>query len=115
MNGEHVAVGPTRGSPLIWYYDELDIAPYLKREPNEIHFVVVRYFSALKCAIPFGRTALPGLTVIGKIATGEDIIDLASSKHWMASVDESIQFPTGLVDDVFLHVRLADRRPLGLH
>lgn len=80
VNGEHVAVGPTRGSPLIWYYDELDIAPYLKRGQNEIHFVVVRYFSALKCAIPFGRTALPGLTVIGKIATGEEVIDLASSK-----------------------------------
>jgi Alpha-L-rhamnosidase N-terminal domain. len=107
VNGKHVAVGPTRSSPLIWYYDTLDIAPYLKEGQNEIGFVVVRYFVALRSAMPFVRTALPGLTVIGKIETGQDVTDVASSNNWMASVDESIQFPMGLADDVFLHVRLA--------
>lgn len=116
VNGKHIAVGPTRSSPLIWYYDTLDIAPYLKEGHNEIRFVVVRYFAALRSAMPFVRTALPGLTVIGNIETGGEVIDLASSKSWMASVDERIQFPMGLADDVFLHVRLAqDRSPPGLH
>lgn len=117
VNGKHVAVGPTRSSPLIWYYDTLDIAPYLKEGQNEIRFVVVRYFAASRSAMPFVRTALPGLTVIGKIETGQDVIDFASSNNWMASVDESIQFPMGLVDDVFLHVRLVlDRSsPPELH
>lgn len=91
---------------MIWYYDTLDIAPYLKEGHNEIRFVVVRYFATSKSAIPFVRTPLPGLTVIGNIETGEEVVNLSSSKGWTASVDESIQFPVGLVDDVFLHVRL---------
>lgn len=117
VNGKHIAVGPTRSSPLIWYYDTLDIAPYLKEGQNEIRFVVVRYFAALRSAMPFVRTALPGLTVTGNIETGQDVIDVASSSNWMASVDESIQFPMGLADDVFLHVGLAlDRSsPPELH
>ncbi|KGO36821.1 Bacterial alpha-L-rhamnosidase [Penicillium expansum] len=104
VNGKHIAVGPTRSSPLIWYYDTLDISPYLKEGRNKLRFVVVRYFAASRSAMPFVRTALPGLTVIGNIETGQEVVDLASSKNWMASVDESIQFPMGLVDDVFLHI-----------
>ncbi|CAI7581476.1 unnamed protein product [Penicillium manginii] len=105
VNGQHVAVGPTRSSPLIWYYDTLDIAPYLKEGQNEILFVVLRYFHSLRCAMPFERTALPGLTVIGVLetATGE-VINLNSSQNWLGFVDQSIEFPTGLADDVFLHI-----------
>jgi hypothetical protein len=58
VNGKHIAVGPTRSSPLIWYYDTLDIAPYLEKGQNEIRFVVVRYFATLRSAIPFVRTPL---------------------------------------------------------
>jgi hypothetical protein len=104
VNGNHVAVGPSRSSPLIWYYDTLDIANYLKEGQNEIRFVVVRYFAASRSAMPFERTALPGLTVVGKIEVGSEIVDLSSSNGWTAFVDESIQFPMGLADDVFLHV-----------
>ncbi|KAG7426651.1 hypothetical protein Forpi1262_v012284 [Fusarium oxysporum f. sp. raphani] len=46
INGTRVAVGPARGSPLIWYYDSLDIAPHLTQGDNEIRFVVIRYFAA---------------------------------------------------------------------
>ncbi|KAG0155278.1 hypothetical protein PDIDSM_853 [Penicillium digitatum] len=111
VNGKHVAVGPTRSSPLIWYYDRLDIAPYLKEGQNEIQFVVIRYFMASRSAMPFVRTSLPGLTVIGKIETGEGIVDLASSKNWMASVNESIQFPMGLVDDISERITPTDPSP----
>lgn len=55
--------------------------------------------------MPFERTPLPGLSVIGNVEIEQEVIDLASSKNWMASVVESIQFPMGLADDVFLHVR----------
>lgn len=67
--------------------------------------------------MPFARTALPGLTVTGKIETGQDVIDVASSNNWMAWVDESIQFPMALADDVFLHVKQAPDRssPPELH
>lgn len=104
VNGVRVAVGPTRSSPLIWYYDSLDIAPYLKTGQNEVHFVVLRYFASSRGAMAFERTALPGLTIIGHVETASETIDLGSHQGWKASSDHSVQFPSGLVDDVFLHV-----------
>ena len=105
VNGERVAVGPTRSSPLIWYYDSLDIAPYLKPGKNDIRFSVLRYFACSRGAMAFERTALPGLTIVGYVEeAGECTIDLGSHQGWKASPDESVQFPSGLADDVFLHV-----------
>lgn len=66
--------------------------------------------------MPFERTPLPGLTVIGNVEIEQEVIDLTSSKNWTAFVDESIQFPMGLADDVFLHViNFQHRRPPGFH
>lgn len=112
VNGVRVAVGPTRSSPLIWYYDTLDIAPYLKPGNNEIQFSVLRYFACSRGAMAFERTALPGLTIVGQVEAGPDTIDLGTHQGWTAYPDESVQFPSGLVDDVFLHVGAACRSSL---
>ncbi|KAJ5820026.1 hypothetical protein N7474_005617 [Penicillium riverlandense] len=104
VNGVRVAVGPTRSSPLIWYYDTLDIAPFLNTGENEIRFVVIRYFAASRSAMPFERTLWPGLTVVGCVEAGSEVVELNSAQNWQAQVDESIRFPMGLADDVFLHI-----------
>ncbi|KAK0108657.1 hypothetical protein ONS95_003449 [Cadophora gregata] len=104
VNGQRVATGPSRSSLMIWYYDTLDIAPYLKQGGNCIEVVVLRYFSGTRTAMPFERTPFPGLTVVGSIGSGAGAVDLCTKKHWTAQVDESVLFPTGLVDDVFLHI-----------
>lgn len=105
VNGVRVAVGPSRSSPLIWYYDTLDIAPLLSIGRNEIKVLVVRYFASTRSAMPFERTAVPGLTVVGTVEAGMEVVDISSRKDWQAQVDEGISFPMGLIDDVFLHVR----------
>lgn len=56
--------------------------------------------------MPFERTYIPGLTVVGHVEAEKTIVYLNSGEGWQAEVDYSIQFPTGLVDDVFLHVSL---------
>ena len=101
-----VAVGPARSSLLIWYYDTLDIAPYLKSGENEVRFEVLRYFAASRSAMPFERTTHAGLTVVGSVSGGEgtSTVELDSRMDWKAQVDDSILFPTGLLDDGFLHV-----------
>lgn len=107
VNGVRVAVGPARSSLLIWYYDTLDIAPYLRSGNNEIRFEVLRYFPASRSAMPFERTTHPGLTVVGgvEVEGGSILVDLTTRMDWQAQVDHSILFPTGLLDDGFLHVR----------
>ncbi|KAJ5669428.1 hypothetical protein N7462_010498 [Penicillium macrosclerotiorum] len=114
VNGTRIAVGPTRSSPLIWYYDSLDIAPYLEEGENEIRFTVLRYFASSRGAMAFERTALPGLTIFGCVETETETIDLGSQQNWKASMDESVQFPSGIVDDAFLHIseRVIPRGPV---
>lgn len=107
VNGQRIAVGPARGSSLIWYYDTLDIAKDLVIGRNEIKFVVVRYFPASRSAICFTRTAIPGLTVVGGFGDkSSEFVNLSTDDNWTAQIDESIKFPTGIIDDIFLHVCL---------
>ncbi|WVW82737.1 hypothetical protein I302_104748 [Kwoniella bestiolae CBS 10118] len=100
VNGHRVAVGPSRSHSTIWYYDTLDIAPWLIKGENKLEFLVIRYFAGSRGGMPFERTTFPGFTCVGTV--GEE--DLASSKGWSAVVDDSKEYPTGLQDDVFLHI-----------
>ena len=104
VNGQRLAVGPARGSTSSWYYDTLDIASHLQPGRNVVTFVVLRYFAASRAAMPFARTSIPGLTVAGRVEAGSTVVALDSMENWQAQVDGSVLFPTGLVDDVFLHV-----------
>jgi hypothetical protein len=88
----------------MWYYDTMDLTPFLQQGENKMSFVVLRYFASNRAAIPFERTALPGLTVVGLVEAGNTIVNLSSENDWLARVDEGITFPTGLVDDWCLHV-----------
>jgi len=65
---------------------------------------VLRYFAASRSAMPFERTLRPGLTVVGCVEAGSEVVELNSGQGWQAQVDESIRFPMGLADDAFLHV-----------
>jgi hypothetical protein len=56
--------------------------------------------------MPFERTAFPGLTVIGNIESSEEVISADSGEGWLAEVNNTITFPMGRPDDVFLHVSL---------
>lgn len=61
---------------------------------------MIRYFASSRGGMPFERTTFPGLTVVGEVGD----VDLTSKEGWEAVVDQSRVYPTGLVDDVFLHV-----------
>ena len=67
--------------------------------------MVLRYFAANRAAMPFERTSFPGLTVYGIIESDSDAVTVSSADGgWQAQVNDSVQFPTGLIDDGFLHV-----------
>lgn len=105
VNGVRVAVGPSRSSPLIWYYDSADIAAHLREGSNSVTFIVIRYFASSRGGMPFERTTYPGLTVVGSVEADSQSVLLNSNQGWLVRVNNSITFPTGLIDDVFLHVR----------
>lgn len=96
---------------MIWYYDSLDIAPFLRKGKNEVRFEVLRYFAASRSAMPFERTTHAGLTVVGSVEMERESVELTTHQvmDWRAQVDDSISFPTRLLDDGFLHVSTLDQ------
>ena len=99
---------------MIWYYDSLDIGPFLRKGENEVRFEVLRYFAASRSAMPFERTTHAGLTVVGSVEMERESVELTTHQvvDWGAQVDDSISFPTGLLDDGFLHVSTLEPRCL---
>lgn len=95
VNGIRIATGPSRSSPAIWYYDTVDISPYLRTGINEILVVVMRYFSRSRGAMPFARTSFPGLTTLEHFEARNMVVDLGSKRNWEAVVDHKILFPMG--------------------
>lgn len=94
INEKLVEVGPSRGDRQIWFYDTIDMLPYLKKGINIIGVSVLRYPED-PTAGNHGmfRTSLPGLYVTGKIEdmTGK-ICDLSADSTWKCLTDKSIAF-----------------------
>lgn len=64
VNGALVEIGPCKGDKQIWYFDEVDIAPWMKDGENVVAVEVLRYPAVHKKG-NFGvfRTDTPGLYV----------------------------------------------------
>ncbi|HIY02910.1 MAG TPA: hypothetical protein IAA26_13890 [Candidatus Blautia faecipullorum] len=94
INGRLVETGPSRGDHQIWFYDEIDILPYLKKGKNVIGVSVLRYPED-PAAGNHGmfRTSVPGLYVTGAAQDMEDnICDLSADASWRCRKDELVSF-----------------------
>lgn len=94
INGRLVETGPSRGDHQIWFYDEIDILPYLKKGKNVIGVSVLRYPED-PAAGNHGmfRTSVPGLYVTGAAQDMEDnICDLSADESWRCRKDELVSF-----------------------
>lgn len=94
INGRLAEVGPSRGDHQIWFYDTVDILPWLKKGVNIIGVSVLRYPED-PAAGNHGmfRTPLPGLFVQGEI---EDMAgnraDVSADASWKCRTDKSVSF-----------------------
>ena len=94
INGKLAEVGPGRGDHQIWFYDTIDLLPYLEKGVNIIGVSVLRYPED-PAAGNHGifRTPVPGLFVRGEI---EDMAgnrtDVSADASWKCMTDESVSF-----------------------
>lgn len=64
VNGKFAEMGPSRGNGQVWYYDTIDIAPYLSEGENIIAVIVLRYpYRHWEGNCGIYRTKTPGLYV----------------------------------------------------
>lgn len=83
-NGHFVSLGPARGDVYNWYYDTVDLSPYLRQGKNTLAAVVWNYADQKPAAqISFGRTGflLQGNTVLEAIVNTDD--------SWLCMKDEA--------------------------
>lgn len=104
INNRLVTFGPVKGDESMWFYDEVDVGPYLRLGQNRISVHVLRFFHGTKYAASFARLPTGGLriTVPGKDVSWID--QLESSASWLTAIDTSTLLRVDELEDFFLHV-----------
>lgn len=94
VNARLVEVGPSRGDHQVWFYDTIDILPYLKKGMNVLGVSVLRYpEDPILGNHGMFRTSVPGLYVTGKIEdmTGNEY-DISADMSWKCSIERNVTF-----------------------
>ncbi|KAH7174195.1 bacterial alpha-L-rhamnosidase-domain-containing protein [Fusarium flagelliforme] len=104
VNHELVAFGPVKGDHNLWFYDELDIVPYLKEGDNYVGVHVLRFFYSTQYAPAFPRLPTGGLRITLPENTAPWREQLSSSDLWETAIDPISRLRVDEPEDVFLHI-----------
>ncbi|KAL4881054.1 Six-hairpin glycosidase [Aspergillus karnatakaensis] len=103
INSRLVSVGPVKGDQHLWFYDELDIRPYLHLGENTINVRVLRLYYATPHATSFPRLNRPGL-LIRHLESDTLSSCFQSDGTWETAIDRTTRLPTDDPEDDFLHI-----------
>lgn len=104
VNGVLASVGPSKGDRLLWFQDQVDLAPYLQEGENVLAAEVLRYPPDQKKGNhSVFRTATPGLYV------KEEALGLSTDDSWKCRLDGGFSIVSESPYFAPLHI-LEDRR-----
>jgi hypothetical protein len=104
VNKELVSAGPVKGDQSLWFYDEVDISPYLRLGKNQIGIHVLRFFYATKFAISFPRLSTGGVYIAHVDSQVPQRFDIKSGPLWQTAIDQSTTLRIDEAEDDFLHI-----------
>ncbi|KAI7977035.1 hypothetical protein EIK77_002545 [Talaromyces pinophilus] len=113
VNQHLVSFGPVKGDQNLWFYDEVDIGPFLRKGENHVAVHVLRLFYATQFAPSFPRLASGGLRITVPEDEEEYSEHLHSSTQWESAIDPFASLRVDEPEDVFLHTYEAHRRQHG--
>ena len=93
VNGMLAEIGPCKGDGRIWYYDTVDLTPFLVTGRNILAVVVLRYpLESSKGNASVFRTDTPGLYLLGSHTTenGEKL-SLSADETWKCIRDPHVK------------------------
>lgn len=104
INGRLIHIGPVKGDEHIWFYDEIDVQPFLQPGINNIGIHVLRLYHGTPYGTSFPRMAFPGLFVrmADEMATGG--LHFESNSTWLCALDPSRRLRIDQKEDDFLHI-----------
>ncbi|KAL4862365.1 hypothetical protein BDV12DRAFT_207293 [Aspergillus spectabilis] len=85
INGQRVAFGPCKSYPERWYYETVDILPYLTEGQNVISARVLRYSRVVAGSSSIMSTELPGFVVHGDMEN----LSLSTDSTWKCREESS--------------------------
>lgn len=94
VNDRLAEIGPGRGDQQVWFYDTIDILPYLNKGMNVIAVSVLRYpKDPAKGNHGMFRTPVPGLYVTGLIRdmAGNEY-GVSADESWKCRIDKNVAF-----------------------
>ncbi|KAM0432456.1 hypothetical protein ACHAQK_009681 [Fusarium lateritium] len=104
VNSSLVAHGPVKGDANLWFYDEVDISPYLRLGENKIAIHVLRLFHGTSYGTSFPRLGSGGVRIAAAIDDPLWSPQLRSSVLWQTAVDPFVTLRVDEPEDDFLHV-----------
>ncbi|KAH7349064.1 Six-hairpin glycosidase-like protein [Pyrenochaeta sp. MPI-SDFR-AT-0127] len=106
LNSRFIHAGPVKGDQQLWFFDELDIQPYLQQGKNIISIRVLRFYYATRFAPSFPRTHAAGLFLQCMPSDDHEAQEVAlqTDDSWETSIDSSTRLPNDSKHDDFLHV-----------
>ncbi|KAL2850179.1 hypothetical protein BJY01DRAFT_261838 [Aspergillus pseudoustus] len=112
VNGQFVAFGPVKGDRSLWFFDEIDIAPYLTIGKNVIAVRVLRFFYATSYAPSFPQLPSVGLRMVAPRDTDTRYKALIeSSTNRQSAIDTFTVLRVDQPEDHFLHIYERISRP----
>ncbi|KAI3579815.1 Six-hairpin glycosidase-like protein [Fusarium oxysporum f. sp. albedinis] len=104
VNSQQVAFGPVKGDAKLWFYDHVDIGPYLRQGEKHVAIHVLRLFFNDAYAPSFPRLPSGGLRVKTEAENEPFASLLESSEMWEAAIDPYGMLRVDEPEDLFLHV-----------
>ncbi|KAH7075726.1 Six-hairpin glycosidase-like protein [Paraphoma chrysanthemicola] len=104
INSKLVHIGPVKGDDHMWFYDDINVQPFLNTGMNQISIRVLRFYYATSYATSFPRLPIPGLFVRTPDVQLREIHGIQSDESWDCAVDPTTLLRTDQAEDDFLHV-----------
>ncbi|KAH9214231.1 Six-hairpin glycosidase-like protein [Leptodontidium sp. 2 PMI_412] len=109
INKQFVHGGPVKGDERRWFYDTVDVTPFLRDGDNHIAVHVLRFYHATTYAWPFARMPIGGLFI--QSVDQSTPCGLNTDDSWETAIDPSAELRVGDPFDVFMQIfERVDRR-----
>ncbi|EXA33147.1 hypothetical protein FOVG_15749 [Fusarium oxysporum f. sp. pisi HDV247] len=104
VNKQLAAYGPVKGDASLWFYDEVDISPYLRLGENYIAIHVLRLFHGTSYGTSFPRLGTGGVKIATAVNDELWAPQIRSSELWQTAIDHNVTLRIDEEEDDFLHV-----------
>ncbi|CAH0004301.1 unnamed protein product [Clonostachys byssicola] len=106
INNQQVSFGPVKGDAHLWFFDQVNIAPFLHLGENHVNVRVLRLYFATTYSPSFPRLPFGGLRIWLPDNTGNDWWreQLQSSSTWETAIDHDTVLRVDDPEDFFLHL-----------